>query len=255
MAKVKKMTELENKTVEENKKDESRELLDIATRIRRIGKRQKRDILKVGNLLHRAKKLLPHGQYEEWFEANLGDQFSLTTAYYWRSIYEMCEEEKIKPDVFEKIPLRYLLIVIKDDLPLSIFDMIKDFSRKGLKENFEKVVQEHKAKINLEALAAIGHKESLDKSYTLLKKFIIADLKEIKKIQSRFRDLPSRFTDLLTTPYNEIENYGYLQLLREKGLIDEVEKSVEILQEVMRVYNQSCEDYREATEKKLQKAA
>jgi Protein of unknown function (DUF3102) len=83
----------------------------------------KRDIFEIGRLLYNAKKILPHGKYEEWIEIHFARELPRSTASLYVKIFETFEKS---PKTVLYLPVTFLLKMTQTSFPEEIFKIISE---------------------------------------------------------------------------------------------------------------------------------
>lgn len=103
---------------------------DVTTRLTNI----KRDAFHIGELLCKAKKILPHGKFRLWILCFFGNNLPYSTASLYMRIYEVFKDHPGSVDYF---PSKCMLILTHKDFPLKVLQYIKEnahkFDNKSLK--------------------------------------------------------------------------------------------------------------------------
>lgn len=83
----------------------------------------KKDSFEIGQLLYKAKKILPHGSFNPWIRKTFKDDLPYSTANFYMRIYETFQH---RPGVVQHIPTKYLLYLTQRKFPEEALQIIKD---------------------------------------------------------------------------------------------------------------------------------
>lgn len=83
----------------------------------------KNSVYKIGKLLHRAKSILGHGQFQKWVEETFKNELPYPTAACYKSVYETF---KNKPEVVRRLPLNILIQMKQKSFPDEIKRVVEE---------------------------------------------------------------------------------------------------------------------------------
>ena len=113
---------------------EKAKLLTIHTDVTARLTNMKRDSFHIGELLHKAKKILPHGKFIPWIKCFFANNLPYSTAFLYMRVYQVFQD---RPESVDYFPSKCLLIMTQKDFPVKVLNYIKEnadkFDKSALK--------------------------------------------------------------------------------------------------------------------------
>ena len=230
------------------------EMEDYTPRLQRIEKQIRRRILtgkknvyELGKLLCEAKKWM-RGSDENflpWVKEKFSHEFSYQSANLYMSVYSHFKDH---PDLVEKIPLTYLMELIReypgDEIIDKVDKILKTQGFQGIKELHEEL-KAKKEKPEFDKIIEKYKKEDHVKYYQWLTKEIVNRMRYARSVKTRF----GNFSELIGGLYNEgfpfqpDKTLDVLKKVEAEGFIQEIEKARAILDETQESFVKALNDF------------
>ncbi len=213
-------------------------LQNIEKQIRKRILAGKKNIYELGKFLCEAKKWVAYGEFENWIREKFGHDFSYPSANNYMNIYQYF---RTKADLVEKIPLTYLLEVIRVYPSEEAIQVIEKILEEDGFEGIRRLHQElkaNKARTDAEAehfdkIIARYKAEEHVKYYQWLTKEIINKMEYARNIKTRYNSFPGLFDSLYSEnfPFQPEKTFDVLKKVEAEGFVQEIQTAKKILDE------------------------
>jgi|SRR5690625_5064743 len=105
------------------KRSEKIKLTKIERDVQNLVIEQKKTTYEIGKLLHHAKRIVPHGCFQDWIKQTFADDLPYSTAYFYMRVYETFENQ---PGMVSRVPSQYLLTLTQKKFPEQALQIIKE---------------------------------------------------------------------------------------------------------------------------------
>ena len=205
----------------------------------------KTSIYKIGKLLHQAKIIIPHGQFQRWIEQTWGDQLPYPTAACYKSVYETFGKMQGGEKLVRLLPLTILIQLKQNSFPDEIRKIIEQnpeaFSKMN-PDDFKEIYDNFKNnKIDLNEFMRLAKKQieigwqifkgdSKVRNSLCAKRTIKVGFHDLLKSIKRMRSYVSHIRKWHVPAQEQVDAHNYrLSLLNQTvddGLIREIDKSI-----------------------------
>lgn len=219
----------------------STRLQSIEKQIRKRILAGKKNIYELGKFLCEAKRWVAYGEFENWIQEKFGHDFSYPSANNYMNVYQYF---KSRPDIVEKIPLTYLLEVIRVYPSEEAIEVIEKILEEDGFEGVRKLHQElraNKAKADAEKRESdhfdkiiVKYKaEEHVKYYQWLTKEIVNRIEYARNIKTRYNTFPELFDSLYSEnfPFQPEKTLDVLKKVDAEGFVREIQTAKKILDE------------------------
>ncbi|MEX0681657.1 MAG: hypothetical protein WD097_09775 [Balneolales bacterium] len=138
---------------EDMDRTDKKQLLDIEGEIQTRLINIKKDSYHIGELLHNAKNILPHGSFKPWIKKTFDNDLPYSTAYFYMRLYKTFKDDRT---ALQYIPTEYLIILTENNFPEDTRKMITEQINNDPKTIQKKEFEQVKDCYNLLKSGTIG---------------------------------------------------------------------------------------------------